>query len=136
MSAPRPIRTLLIDNYDSFTYNLYDLITRVNGLPPRVLTNDRSWDELVAEPFDNIVISPRTGRPDRARDFGISARASPTPGYRCSGCAWAIRTVPTVRQRRDPAPEPVHGRTSRSCTTAPACSPGCRRRSRRCATTR
>lgn len=30
-TAARPIRTLLIDNYDSYTYNLFQLIAEVNG---------------------------------------------------------------------------------------------------------
>ncbi|TWH16734.1 aminodeoxychorismate synthase component I [Rhodococcus rhodochrous] len=113
MSAPRPIRTLLIDNYDSFTYNLYDLITRVNGIPPRVLTNDHSWDELVAEPFDNIVISPGPGRPDRARDFGISARALTDAGVPLLGvCLGHQGLCQLFGSAVITAPEPVHGRTS------------------------
>lgn len=34
------LRTLLVDNYDSYTYNLYQLIADVNGVPPVVVTND------------------------------------------------------------------------------------------------
>ncbi|MFE3195097.1 aminodeoxychorismate synthase [Nocardia sp. NPDC059240] len=69
------MRTLLIDNYDSFTYNLYQLISQVNGVEPVVVRNDEvaSIEELGLERFDNIVISPGPGRPDIARDFGISA---------------------------------------------------------------
>ncbi|MFD7846656.1 aminodeoxychorismate synthase [Nocardia sp. NPDC059764] len=69
------MRTLLIDNYDSFTYNLYQLISRVNGVEPVVVRNDEvgSIEELGLDGFDNIVISPGPGRPDVPRDFGISA---------------------------------------------------------------
>lgn len=69
------MRTLLIDNYDSFTYNLYQLISEVNGSEPVVVRNDevRDLEALGLERFDNIVISPGPGRPDIVRDFGISA---------------------------------------------------------------
>ncbi|WP_330253589.1 aminodeoxychorismate synthase component I [Nocardia sp. NBC_00565] len=69
------MRTLLIDNYDSFTYNLYQLISEVNGEEPTVVRNDAVDDiaRLRLERFDNIVISPGPGRPDVARDIGISA---------------------------------------------------------------
>ncbi|QIS02658.1 aminodeoxychorismate synthase component I [Nocardia brasiliensis] len=66
------MRTLLIDNYDSFTYNLYQLISEVNGLEPTVVRNDEAG-ELELSRFDNIVISPGPGRPDVPRDVGISA---------------------------------------------------------------
>ncbi|RDI64136.1 aminodeoxychorismate synthase component I [Nocardia pseudobrasiliensis] len=69
-----PLRTLLVDNYDSFTYNLFHLIGAVNGIEPVVLRNDEVADlsELDLTRFDNVVISPGPGRPDIARDFGIS----------------------------------------------------------------
>ncbi|QIS24133.1 aminodeoxychorismate synthase component I [Nocardia terpenica] len=68
------MRTLLVDNYDSFTYNLFQLIAEVNGVEPVVVRNDAATDlaELGLDRFDNIVISPGPGRPDSARDFGIS----------------------------------------------------------------
>ncbi|MFI6869198.1 aminodeoxychorismate synthase [Nocardia sp. NPDC050406] len=69
------MRTLLIDNYDSFTYNLYQLISEVNGVEPVVVRNDEiaDPDALALDSFDNIVISPGPGRPDVPRDVGISA---------------------------------------------------------------
>ncbi|MFD0362697.1 aminodeoxychorismate synthase component I [Nocardia sp. GCM10030253] len=69
------MHTLLIDNYDSFTYNLYQLISEVNGVEPTVVRNDEVDDlaQLDLGRFDNIVISPGPGRPDIARDVGISA---------------------------------------------------------------
>ncbi|MEU5405535.1 aminodeoxychorismate synthase component I [Nocardia asteroides] len=68
------MRTLLIDNYDSFTYNLYQLISEVNGSEPVVVRNDEadSVAGLGLDRFDNVVVSPGPGRPDRARDMGIS----------------------------------------------------------------
>ncbi|KZM72371.1 aminobenzoate synthetase [Nocardia terpenica] len=68
------MRTLLVDNYDSFTYNLFQLIAEVNGVEPVVVRNDAVTDpaQLGLDRFDNIVISPGPGRPDSARDFGIS----------------------------------------------------------------
>ncbi|MBF6164967.1 aminodeoxychorismate synthase component I [Streptomyces gardneri] len=69
------MHTLLIDNYDSFTYNLYQLISEVNGVEPTVVRNDeaRTVAELDLGRFDNVVVSPGPGRPDVPRDVGISA---------------------------------------------------------------
>lgn len=59
---------LLIDNYDSFTYNLYDYITQL-GTPCQVLRNDCcALNEIQSMVFDKIVISPGPGIP---RDAGI-----------------------------------------------------------------
>src|SRR5262245_30666698 len=70
------MRTLLIDNYDSYTYNLFQLIAGVNGTEPVVVANDAIDDAaLDLGEFDNVVISPGPGRPDRRRDFGVSAAA-------------------------------------------------------------
>ena len=67
------MRTLLIDNYDSYTFNLFHLLGEVNGEEPIVVRNDElPWDELVRLAPDNIVISPGPGRPERPRDAGVS----------------------------------------------------------------
>ena len=70
------MKTLLIDNYDSFTFNLFQLIAEVNGEEPIVVRNDgASWPELRRWDYDNIVISPGPGRPERPSDFGVCADA-------------------------------------------------------------
>ncbi len=69
------MKTLLIDNYDSYTFNLFQLLAEVNGEIPLVIRNDQlSWKELSELDFENIVISPGPGRPDVERDFGICGR--------------------------------------------------------------
>jgi para-aminobenzoate synthetase len=68
------MRTLVVDNYDSFTYNLFHLLAEVNGERPVVIKNDEpAWKMDDLRSFDNVVISPGPGRPDRRGDFGICA---------------------------------------------------------------
>ena len=70
------MKTLLIDNYDSFTYNLFQLLAEANGEEPVVVRNDgATWAELSRWEVDNIVISPGPGRPDHEKDFGVCADA-------------------------------------------------------------
>ncbi len=64
------MRVLVIDNYDSFTYNLVDYIA-VAGAEVRVERNDRvTPDEAEAWAPTHIVVSPGPGRPAEA---GVSA---------------------------------------------------------------
>ena len=64
--------TLLIDNYDSYTYNVFHLLAAVSGEEPIVVRNDVvSWRALSRWDFDAIVLSPGPGRPERWHDFGV-----------------------------------------------------------------
>ena len=108
------MRTLLIDNYDSFTFNLFHLLGEVNGSEPVVVRNDElPWEELARLGFDNIVISPGPGRPERARDVGVSLAALrhatvPVLGVCLGHQALAHVTGGAIEH----APEVMHGRTS------------------------
>jgi para-aminobenzoate synthetase len=108
------VKTLLIDNYDSFTYNLFQLLAEANGEEPTVVRNDgASWPELAGGGFDNIVISPGPGSPANQKDFGVCAdaiRAADVPllgvclGHQGIG---HVAGAPVVH-----APEVMHGRPS------------------------
>jgi para-aminobenzoate synthetase len=77
------VSTLLIDNYDSYTYNVFHLLAAVSGEEPIVVRNDVvSWRALLRWDFDAIVLSPGPGRPERWHDFGVCAdilRSSDVP---------------------------------------------------------
>ncbi|KZV24277.1 aminodeoxychorismate synthase-like [Dorcoceras hygrometricum] len=114
------VRTLLIDNYDSYTYNIFQELSVINGLSPVVIYNDEwSWEKLYhflydKRAFDNIVISPGPGSPACAADIGICPRllleCSDIPilgvclGHQALGFVHGAEVVH--------APEPVHGRLS------------------------
>ena len=60
---------LLLDNYDSFTYNVYQLLTKL-GAEVEVVRNDAmTVDEIRAKKYKGIVISPGPGLP---KDAGIT----------------------------------------------------------------
>ena len=106
------MRVLLLDNYDSFTYNLYQYLGEL-GAEVDVFRNDQiTVDEALARRSDRIVISPGPGNPDQA---GISleliARAPlDVPllgvclGHQALGQAFGGKVVR--------APQLMHGKTS------------------------
>lgn len=64
-------RLLLIDNYDSFTYNLSHLFMQLPEADVTVRRNDDSFlDELEAGSYDAVVIGPGPGSPSDPQYFG------------------------------------------------------------------
>ncbi|RIB10772.1 ADC synthase [Gigaspora rosea] len=73
------LRTLIIDNYDSYTFNLLQLWDSEKSVKNVVMIrNDQfSWTKFknnILPHFDNIIISPGPGSPKNASDFGICAK--------------------------------------------------------------
>lgn len=59
-------KIILIDNYDSFTYNLYDYFLQL-GVDCHVFRNDEiSAEKILAKKYDGIVFSPGPGRPNES----------------------------------------------------------------------
>jgi anthranilate synthase component 2 len=105
-------RVLIIDNYDSFTYNLVQELGEL-GADPLVYRNDAiSVADIPAERPDALVISPGPGRPE---DAGISMEVIDTLGGRypllgvCLGhqCIGQVFGGTVVG-----APNLMHGKTS------------------------
>jgi anthranilate synthase/aminodeoxychorismate synthase-like glutamine amidotransferase len=108
-------RILVIDNYDSFTYNLVQEIAEL-GAQPHVVRNDAvTLDDVKEFAPDGILISPGPGSPENARDIGISndviREFGPTVptlgvclGHQCIGYVFGGK----IRR----APELLHGKVS------------------------
>lgn len=65
------MKFLIIDNYDSFVYNLAQLLGEL-GVQSDVIRNDKiSIDKIKEENYDAIVISPGPGTPENKKYFGI-----------------------------------------------------------------
>ena len=60
------MKVLLIDNYDSFTFNLYHYISSLN-VKVDVVRNDKiNYKEIIKNKYDKIVISPGPGNPNQS----------------------------------------------------------------------
>lgn len=105
------MRTLLIDNYDSYTYNLFQLLAEVYGTEPSVLSNDDpGWSVLDLDSFDAVVISPGPGHPASERDFGHSRRALRQAGIPVLGVCLGHQGIGLDSGARVvAAPAPRHG---------------------------
>jgi anthranilate synthase/aminodeoxychorismate synthase-like glutamine amidotransferase len=106
------LKVLILDNYDSFTYNLAQYIGEL-GADPVVYRNDVLSPKEAAdlEP-DRIVISPGPGRPEDA-GFSIEYVRSLGPTIPMLGvCLGLQAAVAAFGGSVGLAPEPRHGKTS------------------------
>ncbi len=67
MTAPDVV---VVDHYDSYTWNLVHLVAAVTGVLPTVVEHDEAdADEVLG--FSHVVLSPGPGHPADPRDFGV-----------------------------------------------------------------
>lgn len=109
------MKTLIIDNYDSFTYNLYQYFAEVGGSPFVMKNDEITLADIEELQPTHIVLSPGPGTVANATDFGIGTQviqklqgAYPILGV-CLGhqgiaAAYGAKIIH--------APEVVHGKTS------------------------
>ena len=110
------MRVLIVDNKDSFTYNIVQLVGALTGEAPLVISNtEPAWRQVLREAVVGaVIISPGPGTPLHRSDFGICTeliREAAVPvlgiclGHQGVGLAHGAKVVA--------APNPMHGRTSR-----------------------
>jgi len=106
-------RVLLVDNYDSFTYNLAQAMSSLGATVDVIRADDPKLDAALASRPDRLVISPGPGRPEAAGRSPALVREAPAMGIptlgvclglQCAAIAFGARVVR--------APEPRHGKTS------------------------
>ena len=73
------MRVLVIDNYDSFTYNLVQYVGELPTAPEiEVVRNDRATvDDLLLRGYDRVIVSPGPVHPRRRRDLARGGAALP-----------------------------------------------------------
>ncbi len=109
------MRTLLVDNHDSYTYNVFHLLAAASGEEPVVVNNDAvSWRVLSRSDFDAFVLSPGPGRPERWHDFGVCRDILTYSEVPVFGICLGHQGLGNLLEGGvNVAPEAMHGRLSR-----------------------
>ena len=111
------MRTFILDNYDSFTFNLYQMVARLQGgREPLVFRNDAlSVLDIGDLGPDRIILSPGPGHPAHPAYFGVCGevirRLGPTVPI-LGVCLGHLGLIETLGGQVVRAPAPRHGKTS------------------------
>ncbi|HEX2015188.1 MAG TPA: aminodeoxychorismate/anthranilate synthase component II, partial [Solirubrobacteraceae bacterium] len=111
MSADPGRRVLVIDNYDSFAYNLVQYLGEL-GAEVSVVRNDRATvDELLATAPERLVVSPGPCTPDQAGISLEAVRRFAEAGIATLGVCLGHQSIAQAFGARVVRHEPVHGKT-------------------------
>jgi para-aminobenzoate synthetase len=109
------MRCLIIDNYDSFTWNLADYVAQIFCTEPLVIYNDQyNWEEIreLGE-FDSIIISPGPGSVTIDADFNVCRQALDQNEIPVLGVCLGFQGLAHLYGGEiTHAPVPYHGRKS------------------------
>jgi anthranilate synthase/aminodeoxychorismate synthase-like glutamine amidotransferase len=109
-------RVVILDNYDSFVYNLYQAIGELTGSAARVVRNDAiTIEELIAAEPTHLIISPGPGTPEDPAYFGVCRAAILRLGPRVPTlgvCLGHQGIAAAFGGRVIRAPKVMHGKTS------------------------
>lgn len=105
-------RVLVIDNYDSFAYNLVQYLGEL-GAEVEVVRNDRATvDELLARAPDRVVVSPGPCTPNEAGVSVEATRRFPEAGVPLLGVCLGHQALAQAFGGRVVRHAPVHGKTT------------------------
>jgi anthranilate synthase/aminodeoxychorismate synthase-like glutamine amidotransferase len=106
------VRVLVVDNYDSFTYNLVQYLGEL-GAEIEVVRNDRaSVEELLIRGYDRVIVSPGPCTPDDAGMSLQAVRRFPEAGIPTLGVCLGHQALVQAWGGRIVVGEPVHGKTA------------------------
>jgi anthranilate synthase/aminodeoxychorismate synthase-like glutamine amidotransferase len=106
------MRVLIVDNYDSFTYNLVQYLGEL-GAELDVVRNDvATVDELLERAPDRVVVSPGPCTPDQAGVSVQAMRRFPEAGVPTLGVCLGHQSLAQAFGGRVVQHEPVHGKTT------------------------
>jgi anthranilate synthase/aminodeoxychorismate synthase-like glutamine amidotransferase len=106
------MRVLMIDNYDSFTYNLVQYLGEL-GADLHVVRNDRATvDELLLQGYDRVVVSPGPCTPNEAGISLEAVRRFPEAGVPTLGVCLGHQSLAQAFGGRVVRHVPVHGKTT------------------------
>ncbi|HXN38071.1 MAG TPA: aminodeoxychorismate/anthranilate synthase component II [Solirubrobacteraceae bacterium] len=106
------MRVLVLDNYDSFTYNLVQYLGELGG-DVHVVRNDRaSVDELLAGGYERCVVSPGPCTPEQAGITLELVRRMPEAGVPTLGVCLGHQALAQAFGGRWKLNEPVHGKAT------------------------
>jgi anthranilate synthase/aminodeoxychorismate synthase-like glutamine amidotransferase len=106
------MRVLVLDNYDSFTYNLVQYLGEL-GADIRTVRNDRaSVDELLGDGYERCVVSPGPCTPDRAGITLELIRRMPESGVPTLGVCLGHQALAQAFGGRVRLNPPVHGKAT------------------------
>jgi para-aminobenzoate synthetase len=108
------MRVLIIDNYDSFTYNLYQMVSRLTGVAAHVVRNNEvDYAAVAGFDADAIILSPGPGRPECPADLGVALNVLAHDRRPILGVCLGHQALGWLAGGKIvPAPEPMHGRLS------------------------
>jgi anthranilate synthase/aminodeoxychorismate synthase-like glutamine amidotransferase len=110
--GPAPGRVLVLDNYDSFTYNLVQYLGEL-GAEVETVRNDRaSVDELLDRRYDRCVVSPGPCTPDKAGITLELVRRMPESGVPTLGVCLGHQALAQAFGGRVRLHPPVHGKAT------------------------
>lgn len=109
------MRWLVVDNHDSYTHNLVQLLAVATGTDPVVVSDDDvAPGELDLTGFAGIVVSPGPGHPANARDFALSADVLERSRVPVLGVCLGMQGIALAAGAVvDAAPQPRHGHVDR-----------------------
>jgi anthranilate synthase/aminodeoxychorismate synthase-like glutamine amidotransferase len=106
------VRVLVIDNYDSFTYNLVQYLGEL-GAELEVVRNDRaSVEELLVRGYDRMIVSPGPCTPNEAGISLEAVRRFPQAGVPTLGVCLGHQSLVQAFGGRVMRHEPIHGKTT------------------------